>query len=432
MTIEALNKDGSGALLTDTCLSVTPLDAQFGVFPMLSMPETLRDALKPGPNRIYGLISGIRIADLEIHLSNSDEHSFCLYEGEQRERFAESAPWLVDLTDGGTFTRSLFTDGEAPHDFWHEDPVVILSSPLDIADLARHLKKFIRLQDNSGDWYYLRFWEADTSNLLMDWLKSRPAYLHKFMSNAQNQDLVIDKVAIPNSLRSECRILTYSVDDHQTVKSEMLVIDDDLKTVLAELNRTRSFKKCCSYVKNTLKNKIPDLADIDATTDRITRLAWVESYSMGMTSELGRCRLAVAMMWLGHRFLDDPKYAYIGLSRQALRYDGTGEQLFETIVRNQKHLFVLKPEQADDMIRSGALKDLSSLEQWLWTHDAAAMDIWGDAFHPLAESVFEDPHPKTPVLEVFLAYAFGIGFRDDPITDRNKLLRLEQFFSKNT
>jgi hypothetical protein len=42
---------------------------------------------------------------------------------------------------------------------WHKEPGIYVRSRADFEDLWKHFRKFTRVQDESGKWYYFRFWE---------------------------------------------------------------------------------------------------------------------------------------------------------------------------------------------------------------------------------------------------------------------------------
>ncbi len=412
----------------DEHLSVSPLDSQFGVYPTRSIPPELSEALSCEPLHLYGLICARKVDNLDLRLSRGSTPALCLYEGEQREKFAKSAPWLVALAEDDAFTRSLFTDAPDKPSFtslWRKDPVVILRSSLEIGDLARHLKRFVRLQDDSGDWHYLRYWESDAFSAFVDWLHCNPSFLRKFLTTSNGEDQTIDKIAIPDSNRSSCRVITYP-RTAPSAQAATPIIDSNLKARLAQVNRVRSFRTCCDYLHKVLHRRTPERSGLDAISENYMRAAWVESYGLGMTSELGRCRLAVAMTRLGHRFLDDPKYMSVGLSRHALKHDTTGETLFDTLKEIEPVLFNLDRVRMREMIDDGAFASFAALEHWLRHNDGRAMNLWGDSFDDIVRATLNASVEEPSTISAFFAYVYGAGYMSDPLLEPEFLQDLQR------
>ena len=83
----------------------------------------------------------------------------CLFQGAAAEDLRDVAPWLVRLEEGHRLTRGLFAHGNAPWDMWDREPGIFLRSTATLAALRKHLRKFTKVQDEDGMWYYARFWE---------------------------------------------------------------------------------------------------------------------------------------------------------------------------------------------------------------------------------------------------------------------------------
>lgn len=433
--IDVLDRASNTATFAEYCqgfqdehLPVFPLDSQFGVYPTRSIPPELSKVLTCETHQLYGLIGARKVDDLELRLISGSTPARCLYEGESREKFAASAPWLVALEVDDAFTRSLFTD--APNkpsltSLWHKDAVIILCSALGIDDLALHLKSFVRLRDDSGDWHYLRYWESDAFSAFVDWLHCNPSFLCRFLTKPNGAGQAIDRIAIPNSNSSDCRVISYP-RLVSSVHAAPPVIDSDLKARLGQVNRVRSFRTCCEYLHKVMRHRNPERSGLDVISESYMRAAWVESYGLGMTSELGRCRLAVAMMRLGHRFLDDPKYISVGLSRHALKHDTTGQKLFDILKAIEPVLFDLDRARMRLMLDDGAFASFETLEQWLRQNDGHAMNLWGDSFEAIVRAALNDTVDKPRVKSVFLAYVYGTGFMSDPLLDPEFLQELER------
>lgn len=162
-----------------TVRNVAPLDAQIGLSPKKAVPDVLRDAIfgqrEPTTAEIravdgnvadlplmqtYALLDAAKIMYLADRLGASGLEHRCLYQGDAADNHGDTAPWLVRLEDGNAFTRSLFSAAEAPESLWWSDPGIFIRSRSGLDDLRNHLRKFTRLQDEHGKWFYFRFWEG--------------------------------------------------------------------------------------------------------------------------------------------------------------------------------------------------------------------------------------------------------------------------------
>lgn len=156
----------------------TPLDAQIGVEPKRCVPAGLeplifgqppasareREIAGPGPlppMLSYALLDAAKVPNLADLLAGSGLEHRCLFKGEPAETLRDVAPWLVRLEPEARFTRNLFTAGKMPGALWDRRPGVLIRSRAEFQPLWAFLRKFTRLQDEAGKWFYFRFWEPD-------------------------------------------------------------------------------------------------------------------------------------------------------------------------------------------------------------------------------------------------------------------------------
>ncbi|WP_170207214.1 DUF4123 domain-containing protein [Roseinatronobacter monicus] len=164
---------------------ITPLDAQFGVHPKKSVPDALHDALfgQPEPSEAeraavgdalpplatYAVLDAAKMPYLLTSLLESSGLRYqSLFQGAAQEDLGEHAPYLVELKDGHDFTRRLFTGPNGIGGLWGKELGIFLRSRAGFDALRKHLRKFTRVQDEEGKWYYFRYWEGDrTCSLCM-------------------------------------------------------------------------------------------------------------------------------------------------------------------------------------------------------------------------------------------------------------------------
>src|SRR5690606_23777068 len=74
------------------------------------------------------------------------------------------APWIVRLENGNDFTRRLFTGSEGINGLWDKELGIYIRSRIGLVELRRHFRKFTRVQDENGKWFYFRFWESQPAD----------------------------------------------------------------------------------------------------------------------------------------------------------------------------------------------------------------------------------------------------------------------------
>lgn len=201
------------ALIRQDMLAVTPLDAQFGLHPRQSVPDTLRQALLgdvppsgaerahyPGevPRlRSYAVLDAAKVSLLPQLLEAAGLPFRCLFKGAAEQALHAVAPYLVELRDGDDLLRHLFTRSGRASDLWDHDPGVFLRSRGELDEVWRHLRRFTRLRDESGDWFYFRFWEVAAARAYFPSLTGRAAHAVSWF--ALDQIPQIHAILIPSA-----------------------------------------------------------------------------------------------------------------------------------------------------------------------------------------------------------------------------------------
>lgn len=175
------------ALHIEIVENVAPLGPQLGVYPAQTVPEALRDVLfgQPMPDEMeinaaggdsdalasmqtYAVLDAGKVPGLIERLAGSDLQHRCLFKGSASGDFGHIAPWLVRLEDGNALTRSLFSITGMPSDLWEVEPGILIRSRAPLDEVWGHLRKFTRVQDVEGKWFYFRFWEGWYFHVLAD------------------------------------------------------------------------------------------------------------------------------------------------------------------------------------------------------------------------------------------------------------------------
>lgn len=162
---------------------VEPLDAQFGIHPKKTVPDALYeplfgqpeptedeikaadgDAAKVSPMKLYAILEAGKMVNFPEMLGVSGLDYKCLFKGEAYDELKDVAPYIVELTEDNDFTRKLFTKSNAPWDMWDKELGIYIRSRASLDELWRHFRKFTRIQDENGKWFYFRFWDVSNQS----------------------------------------------------------------------------------------------------------------------------------------------------------------------------------------------------------------------------------------------------------------------------
>lgn len=163
-----------------------PLDKQNGTFPKKTVPDALQDAMfgHPAPTKAmiaaaggnvqavpsmqtYAILDAAKITNLPEMLEDSGLDYRCLFQGKAHDALKNVAPWIVQLRDGNSFARTLFTRSDAYWHLWDDEPGIYLRSRQTLDDLWRHLRKLTRVPDQDGKSHFFQFWNH---HLLVAWM----------------------------------------------------------------------------------------------------------------------------------------------------------------------------------------------------------------------------------------------------------------------
>ena len=161
---------------------ITPLDSQFGVDPKKSVPDALQEVMfgQPEPTEAeqaewgdavpsmltYAVLDAAKMPYLLTSLLESSGLRFqSLFQGDAQEELAEHAPYLVELVDDNDFTQRLFTGPQGIGGLWEKELGIFIRSRVGFDALRKHLRKFTKVQDEEGKWFYFRFWENPYTHL---------------------------------------------------------------------------------------------------------------------------------------------------------------------------------------------------------------------------------------------------------------------------
>jgi|GEM_PF-2152351 len=176
---------------------IVPLDSQFGTWPRKTVPDDLYDFLfgmaenEVGDNNndvaddkylgTYAILDAAKIVNTTELLAVSGLEYRCLFKGDAYDDLKGVAPYIVALKEDNAFTRNLFTSAGAPWHLWPKEAGIYIRSAATLDDLWAHFRKFTKISDEQGKWYFLRFWDG----MFFEYLAAHPAgpFPARFFSN---------------------------------------------------------------------------------------------------------------------------------------------------------------------------------------------------------------------------------------------------------
>lgn len=178
-------------LSVETIEGIEPLDMQFGVAdpktvpdilygPLFGQPEPTESELEQArgdsgqvpPLHTYAILDAAKVLGLPELLAASGLEHRCLFKGDAFEELKDVAPWIVRIEEGNSLVRNLFTRSDALWHLWDNEPGIYLRSRGTLDEMWGHFRKFTKVQDEQGKWYYLRLHDPKTMIYYLDGMKA--------------------------------------------------------------------------------------------------------------------------------------------------------------------------------------------------------------------------------------------------------------------
>ena len=157
---------------------ISPLADEFAETTPRNAPNGLQDTLFEQTDQAvrdlntYAVVDGAKIVGLQEMLETSGLEHACLFQGKAAQEMRDVGPWLVQLSDENSFTRLLFTEGDATWQMWGTSAYVLLRSNAKLWEMRSHLRRFTKFEDAKGKWLYFRFYD--------------PNVLHSYLAEASH------------------------------------------------------------------------------------------------------------------------------------------------------------------------------------------------------------------------------------------------------
>jgi hypothetical protein len=172
------------ALTIETIDDVEPLRSQLGIMAKQNVPDALMDVLFGQPAgadlHTYAILDAAKLKGLAEIITGWGLDCRCLYQGQAFDRLGDVAPWIVRLTKDSSFTRHLFTRGEARWHLWDKELGIFLRSHGTLDQLWKHFRRFTILRNDDGDTRYFRFYDPRAAAMYFGGLTDWPERVAQF------------------------------------------------------------------------------------------------------------------------------------------------------------------------------------------------------------------------------------------------------------
>jgi len=262
--------DTEGYLHIEEIKGVEPLDSQFGVHPPKTVPDALYEPLfgQPDPTpaevaqyggadtvpplNTYAILDAAKVVNFVEMLEASGLEHRCLFKGKAAEEMRDVAPYVVQLEEDVDFTRNLFSHDpgqEVPWFMWEREPGIYVRSRGLLEEMWKHFRKFTKVQDEDGKWYYQRLYDPKNLVYYLDGIKTSKSSIRQFFSpRARNPILSFVAIAAKEEKVTQIYQLESLLDSgsssaiHSSTDGEPLSLDaryteDFLKVSVSLLRR---------------------------------------------------------------------------------------------------------------------------------------------------------------------------------------------------
>jgi len=274
--------DTGGYLYIEEIEGVEPLDSQFGVHPPKTVPDALYEPLfgqpdptpaevanyggadKVPPLHTYAILDAAKVVNFVEMLEASGLEYRCLFKGDAAEEMRDVAPYVVRLEEDVDFTRNLFShdpEQEVPWFMWDREPGIYVRSRGSLEEMWRHFRKFTKVQDEDGKWFYFRFWEPRVLLTLIT-LRRPDHTITSLLMGIRNSCASLTVFA-PNLASSNVIRVMVEADVMGTVVPLRPIVTSHDVSLLKDVKLQRDIDELDRRIANKLSAHLPHLSSKD-------------------------------------------------------------------------------------------------------------------------------------------------------------------------
>lgn len=293
----------TGPAVSLTLIAIEPLDSQFGEYPLLTVPDALKDIFQFNDMQLFVVLDGAKIQGLPEILAGDRAPFKCLYRGHLAKELRDVAPYLVEVQADAPLLRQSFTRADPKQYWWDFGATIYLQSRDNLNDIAEHLRTLVALNDEVGKVRYLRFWDAPVLHRIL--AATTPDFLDPLHFFNSKSGTSIQAIILPDPLQDTVAIAV----PHAQSPQGRLRYTPNLTQVLKEQARDAFaltlIAHCASKFPKTVK-RLPEVARRDLILESIKEAKDLNITKRGPVTSFTELRLV-----LGAGMADDPMYPWV-------------------------------------------------------------------------------------------------------------------------
>lgn len=140
---------------------VSPLDEQFGVWPLKNVPDVLsKPMFDEAEGNTFVIVDTQKLSGGVDEVENCGLPFLCLFKGKAAQERRDEAPYIIQLDLNAAFTRRLFTGDKKGFGLWDRNAVMFVRTHASLETTCAHFRHFTRFMDEHGRWFHFQFWDG--------------------------------------------------------------------------------------------------------------------------------------------------------------------------------------------------------------------------------------------------------------------------------
>lgn len=165
-----------------------------------------------GADHVIACLDANRIGNLRMMMETAGLPHLCLFKGQLADEAAEAAPWLVRLHAGDKLLRQLLTtalpDRRNPFAFREAEAGIFIHTDMDLVDLQRHFRRFLRVATSDGRHFLFRFWEPSIAAVYFPGLNGRSQLIERWFTTREGGSIRQIVAPLANAVPPEMIMLS--------------------------------------------------------------------------------------------------------------------------------------------------------------------------------------------------------------------------------